>query len=178
VGAIKTTTLSILAISLLAGSTLGVVAQDADPEEAVEFTAQWTFGNEIRADVAEAGDGATRYEGGAWRPVARTEATDPRLQGALSVARNSIEYDDGPEIASVVFRIENDDGAWTMTPTISLTDPDLAPKSDVGVFVGEGDYEGLLAVTRIDTDRGAGTWDLRGYVVEAGLPPPEPYITE
>jgi hypothetical protein len=176
---LKTTLATVIALGLLAGSAIGTVAQDAEPEEAVEFTAQWVFGNEIRSDVAEAGDGATRYEGGAWRPVARSEATDPRLRGALSVARNSIEYDDGPEIASVVFRIENDDGAWTMTPTISLTYPDLAPKSDVGVFVGEGDYEGYLAVTRVDTDRGAGTWDLRGYIIEGELPPPpEPYIAE
>jgi hypothetical protein len=48
----------------------------------------------------------------------------------------------------------------------------------VGVLVGEGDYEGLAAVYehRIAGGLRAAVSDLRGYIIEGGLPPrPEPY---
>ena len=42
---------------------------------------------------------------------------------------------------------------------------------------GSGAHEGLFAVYEVVTDPMAGTWDLRGVIIEGELPPlPEPVI--
>ena len=77
------------------------------------------------------------------------------------------------------FRIENDEGAWQQRPSVGLTHVDGTSASEVGVFDGEGAYEGLTAVLAIQTDPIAGTWDLHGYILDGGLPPvPEPVASE
>ena len=46
------------------------------------------------------------------------------------------------------------------------------------VFVGEGAYEGLIAVVDIATDRSVGRWDLHGCIIDGELPPPpEPVVS-
>ena len=177
--AIRTTTISILALGLLAGSTVGVAAQDADTttQAPVEFTAKWSWGSSVRADTMEWDEGVVMTRGGAWRPGVMTSASDPRLEGAVTIAANSNQYPGGPEVWNYAFRIENDGGAWQQSPTITIdTGPDDLDTT-TGVLVGEGGYDGLIAV--FDNLEQGQTWTLHGYIIEGELPPdPEPYVAE
>ena len=54
--------------------------------------------------------------------------------------------------------------------------PDDA-NTTTGVMVGEGGYDGLIAV--FDNHVANQTWTLHGYIIEGGLPPdPEPMASE
>ena len=176
---IKTTAISILTIGLLAGSAAGVAAQDEDTtaQAPVEFTAKWSWGSNVRADTWEAVDGSVMTRGGAWRPGVITSASDARLEGAVTIAANSNRYSGGPEVWNYAFRIENDGGAWQQSPTIDLATGPEDLNTTTGVLVGEGGYDGLIAV--FDNLEQGQTWTLHGYIIEGGLPPdPEPYVAE
>jgi hypothetical protein len=179
VRAIRTTTISILAVGLLAGSAVGVAAQDEEisAQGPVEFTAKWVFGPDLRDETSEAGDGVVMSRGGAWRPGVITAASDPRLEGTLSIAANNDEYADGPTIYNYAFRIENEDGVWQQTPTLNLEHREGGASTTTGVMIGEGAYEGLIAVFD-NLVEGSG-WTLHGYIIEGGLPPdPEPMASD
>ena len=176
---VKTTITSILVIGLLAASAVGVAAQEeeASAQGPVEFTAKWSWGPGVRADATEAGEGVMMTRGGAWRPGVITSASDPRLEGAVTIAANSNQYSGGPEVWNYAFRIENDGGAWQQSPTIDLaTGPDDL-NTTTGVMIGEGGYDGLVAV--FDNLEQGQTWTLHGYIIEGELPPdPEPFVAE
>jgi len=177
---IRSTLIATLAIGLLAGSTLGVTAQD-EVAAPVEFTARWAWGSPIRGEASETAPGVVQHRGGAWRPGVLAAASDPRWQGTLSIANNENDYSasGGPLVGVHAFRVENADGAWQQMPTIALIIPGVDDLVNTGFFVGEGGYEGLIAVVDIATDRAAGTWDLHGYIIDGELPPdPEPVISE
>jgi len=176
---IKFTLTGTIAIGLLAVSAAGVVAQDDAAAAPVEFTAKLAFGPSVRSETTTLGDGVTMYSGGAWRAGVITEASDPRLQGTTYMAANSNDYSDagGPIVWNYAFRIENDGGAWQQLPTLDLDFSDGSEDLTLGVMVGEGDYEGLIAVFQNVTSNS--TWDLHGYIIEGELTPaPEPYVTE
>jgi RNA polymerase sigma-70 factor (ECF subfamily) len=167
-------------LPLLAGSALAVVAQD-EAAAPVEFTAKWGFGPDLRSATSEVVDGVRQGRGGAWRPDVLVAASDPRLQGELSIAANFNDYTatGGPEVGSAAFRIENDEGTWQMMPVISLDHGDGEPHATTGVMVGEDGYAGLIAVFDTFSDGQAGTWDLHGYIIGGELPPPpEPVVSE
>jgi hypothetical protein len=164
------------AISLVAVSAVGVAAQEGSTAP-VEFTAKWAFGNDLRTETSETVDGLVMTRGGAWRPVVILGASDPRLEGRLSIAANSNEYPNGAVVWNYAFRIENEDGAWQQLPTIDIDGLDDDLNTSIGVMVGEGGYAGLSAVFNNVTEYG--TWTLHGYIIDGELTPePEPYITD
>ena len=174
---LKPTFISTLAIGLLAGSAVGVAAQVAP----VEFTARWAGGPMVREISTNAADDVVQYRHGAFRPQVLVAASDPRLTGDVSLAVNWDEYaaSGGPRVVNYAFRIENDGGAWQQLPTINIVLPEGDVLGVVGVFAGEGEYEGLNAVFDNVIDSQTETFDLHGYIIEAELPPaPEPYVTE
>lgn len=176
---IKSGVIGILATGLLAGSSVGVAAQEADTvaQGPVEFTAKWSWGPDVRTDTMEAGEGVLMTRGGAWRPGILTSASDPRLEGAVTIAANSNQYLGGPEVWNYAFRIENDGGAWQQSPTINLDTGLDDLNTTTGILVGEGGYEGLIAV--FDNLSQGQTWTLHGYIIEGELPPdPEPFVAE
>ena len=180
--AIRTTTISILAIGLLAGSAVGVAAQEDAPAGPVEFTARWASGPNVRPVETTASDGVTEYRGGAFLPDVLSEASDPRLAGQVSLAVNWNDYGarDGLRLVNLAYRVENEQGAWQQQPTINLRWPGEDNMGVVGVFVGEGAYDGLIAVFDfVDDPDAGGVWDLHGFIFEGELPPPpQPYIAE
>jgi len=154
---------------------------ESEPEVAapVEFTAKWAFGPDVRSEAMEAVGSVVTTRGGAWRPRVITQASDPRLQGTLSIAANSNQYaaTGGGEVWNYAFRIENEEGAWQQMPTINLDTGDGDLNTTTGVLVGEGGYAGLIAV--FDNLSENSTWDLHGYIIDGELPPaPEPYVAE
>ena len=177
--AIKTGIVATIAISLLAGAAIGVAAQEEDTaaQEPVEFTAKWAWGGGVRSDATEFVDGVMKTRGGAWRPGVLESASDPRLEGAITIAANSNQYPGGAEVWNYAFRIENDEGAWQQMPTINMAGGDDDLDVTTGVLVGEGEYEGLIAV--FDNLSAGQTWTLHGYIIDGELTPaPEPFVTE
>ena len=176
---IKSGVISLVAIGLLAGSSVGVTAQEPDTtaQGPVEFTATWSWGPDVRTDTMEGEEGVVMTRGGAWRPGVITGATDPRLEGAVTIAANSNQYPGGPEVWNYALRIENDGGAWQQSPTITLDIGSDDLNTTTGVMVGEGGYDGLVAV--FDNLEQGQTWTLHGYIIEGELPPgPEPFVAE
>ncbi len=172
-----------IAIGLVAGSAVGVAATDDETAAPVAFTASWKAGGGIvRPMTSTVAEGVEEYRGGAFTPRVIDEATDPRLVGHVTLAVNYNDYParDGLRVVNHAFRVENEDGAWQQLPTINIQWPGEENLGVVGVLVGEGAYDGLIAVfdNVIDPEAG-GTFDLHGFIFEGGLPPaPEPYVSE
>ena len=169
-----------LATALAAGMASGAVAQDdgTDTAAPAEFTVKWAWGPGVRSDDMTVENGITTTRGGAWRPGVISAATDPRLEGTVTIAANSDQYPDGLEVWNYAFRVENEDGAWQQLPAINVatgSDDDLDATS--GVMIGEGAYDGLIAV--FDVLGGPSSWTLHGYIIDGELTPdPEPMVSQ
>jgi hypothetical protein len=99
-----------------------------------------------------------------------TDVSDPRLDGSWGLAWNEDEYV-GPrgewaaDVVTVVWRIENAEGAWQGSSTWARFPDDEGDPHFV--LAGEGAYEGLTAVV---------TWfsgecpNVRGYILALGIP--------
>ena len=130
---IKTTTISILALGLLAGSAVGVAAQDADPMAPSTFTMERAGDPEVTRAVA----------------VGPVESTDQRASGTLTqvVAGAMVDAADGDRvrIGSDAVRLVNDGGSWVGSNRGFLTFPSDGPETRqfLGELVGEGGYEGF-----------------------------------
>ena len=138
VRAVKTTTISILAIVLLAGSAVGVAAQETDPMAPSTFIMQ----RAAEPGLATARTGERIVDG----PV---ESTDQRASGDLTLAVASAPVDvadgDGGVVQRNAVRLLNDGGSWVGTHRRFLTFPSDGPETVqfLGELVGEGAYEGL-----------------------------------
>jgi hypothetical protein len=180
VRAIKTTTISILAVGLLAGSAVGVAAQD-EAAAPVEFTAEWAFGNAVRTDTSEVGDGVLITRGGAWRPGVITSASDPRLEGEVTLVINHDRYpsDGALQVFNSAFSVENGEGTWRGVPHPTLRFSDAEASGRTQLFIGEGGYAGSYALVDIQGRQAGEGWTLRGVIFEGEPPPaPEPFVSE
>jgi hypothetical protein len=150
---LRSTLISILAIGLLAGSAVGVVAQDeaTDPAAPVEFTAKWGFSPGCCSTLEP--------------------ASDPRFVGDVDATFSADEYlvEGTLRVASRAFHVENDEGAWRGVPLPVLFFPDATASGATQAFVGEGGYAGSYAVADITTIPGSGVV-LHGFIFE-GEPP-------
>ena len=164
--AIKTTTISILAIGLLAGSAVGVAAQDEETAAgATSFTGSVSGGEGV--DV---------------------ETTDPRLTGSVLQAQNTdihsvSDRDQFVAPRSVNWRIENEGGAWTgQGYELHGWGADDPHQEAFGVTVlmltGEGDYEGLSAYLMVDYSGAEVTLPTVDGAVFPGEAPPFPEVPE
>ena len=152
--AIKTITISILTVGLLAGSAVGVAAQNAVVTE--------TGG--VGADDCETTpEGAEFCTGGRW------EFDDPRLTGdeeKTSTMVIGVGEVDGAIIATEDVRITNDDGAWSgqcVFGAFFLDDEEVSGGNNC-VMTGEGAYAGLTAYLNGPPD---GSRGYLGFILEA-----------
>jgi hypothetical protein len=103
---LKITLIAAIAVGLVAGATGSAVAQ-ADPMEASEVTGTTAglenVGHGSRAFV----DGALRYNGQKY--TSTWDASDSRLDGAVSITLNRDDYVDF-SVGSTGVVVENDDG--------------------------------------------------------------------
>ena len=113
---------------------------------------------------------------------APVEASDPRLSGLYNYVINGNGQKLGtPDFALVEsrsWRMENDGGAWTGTTTWVEVGPGTegppAMAAEAGILIGEGGYEGLIAI--IHGDYGEGN---QGEAVILEVPvPPIPEVPE
>ncbi len=154
VRAIKTTTISILAVGLLAGSAVGVAAQDEDPMAPSTFTVQRSGEPEVTTDPS-----------GAIIVVGPVEATDQRASGTLTEVAVGAMVDvadgDSGRISSDAVRLVNDGGSWVGSNRGFLTfssDEQPPTVQFLGELVGEGGYEGLTMFFAQTGDAAAIRW--------------------
>ena len=179
---IRTTTISILALGLLAGSAVGVVAQDEEAAEA-STPAYVTF--EVTGDPVNMIEGEFDEVAGEMRGLVvqgiPVEASDPRLSGLAYYAINGNWQNPGTPDYGILdsrsVRLENDGGAWTGTTTYAETiDPstDEPAAFEAGILIGEGGYDGLIAYVQADYREGQ-----RGDAVILRVAvPPSPEVPE
>ena len=148
----RTNLISAIAIGLLAGSAVGVTAQDeAAP---VEFTGATGFGP----------------SGGDFRINPIVESfTDPRLAGEFRVWQNNDVYPGGPTLFMGGFSMHDDEGGWVQRPSLAINHPDGTSATRVIVMDGQGAYEGLTLVAEVSLANRR--WDWHGYIVDGELPP-------
>ena len=181
--AIRTTTISILALGLLAGAAVGVAAQD---EEAAMFsgTYEGTW-PPVDEGTVTFGDGYEAYYDELF--AESIETTDARLTGSVLKAQNTHAHkvsgrDETVAPRSLTWRIENEGGAWTGqgyelhwwgddAPAMAFEE---GPSVTAFMLTGEGDYEGLSAYLEVDWS----TWTeegslpaVRGAVFPGEAPP-------
>ena len=142
--AIKTTTISILAVGLLAGSAVGVAAQD-DPTAPALVTGTVALVSDTNGSSSLV-DGALVIEGTG--SVNTWEASDPRLSGSSTYTGNWQRYNAaGFQVEAATRVLENDAGRWVGTAT-ALAGHNF--NTDTVILHGEGAYEGLTAYVLMD----------------------------
>ena len=151
--AIKTTTISILALGLLAGSAAGVAAQDeeaADPMVQAAVTGAVEGWHEVSPGTTTSDAEVSRTEG--WQIINRWIASDPRLSGEETVTAHWDRYL-SPDISvpqvgvgATTRVLVNDDGRWVGQSGIAVEMGSDNDQMDIVVMRGEGAYEGLTAV--------------------------------
>ena len=142
------------AITLLAVSTVGATAQAEEADLSTPAYVTWTAG-----DPTSVIDGDFDEETGEMRGLRLEgiplEASDPRLSGiATMVINGNVENsaDHNAVLESRSFRIVNDEGAWNGSSWYveagDTSGDEYAPLiiSETSLMIGEGAYEGLVAV--------------------------------
>ena len=174
--AIKNTTISILAVGLLAGSAVGVAAQDEPNVEATEVTGRATFVEGLLADpvMSETPEGIQAGDG--LVTVHTWDTNDARLNGDVTRTvsfRFDSSFSNG--IESSVMELTNDGGSWVGEERGYGTP---AGGGGFSALSGRGGYEGLTAYIVRGPNEGDG-WDLNGIIFPAAMPEvPEPYAGE
>ena len=150
---IKTTIISILAVSLLAGAAFGVAAQDEPNMEAAEVTGRTFMLAERRSAGGDfvflelGGTVNTGAVGGTW------STSDPRLNGLVT---RTVTWHWDPASDTVLdshaYELTNDGGSWVGEGHGYLTDLRGDPRSVRWVtLTGRDGYEGLSAMVVLET---------------------------
>jgi len=178
-------------LALLGGWAVAVLAQsegdssteavsDAEPAPTVEFSGRfetigecdWTYGERVR-DTMYGHGSSCEFE---------ASMSDARLDGAgiLGTTRaiylrpEMKRFDSNLWVRRIAITIVNDGGAWRELPSLSVNLPTASapkPYERQIILVGEGDYEGLIAVAY---EVPGGVDDpIHGFIID-GLLPHEP----
>jgi hypothetical protein len=180
VRATKTTTSSILAVGLLAGSAVGVAAQSTP----AEFSGELTCGEQIEIGTQDNGVSRIRKHGRVLEFLP-AEMSDPRLDGPYAYREEIYEYPgtifSKQGVTAATWSMSNQEGGW-IGSAHSLRLHDGGGATTIVPLYGVGDYEGLTAIMEAEIDRRdigerACVITVRGIVVEGDLPPfPEPPV--
>ena len=163
--AVKTTTISILAVGLLAGSAVGAAAQEEASPEATQVTGHVTFGERIAdPQPVERSDGILVGEG--FVALQTWDTSDPRLTGDVTYTINTRGVPDCCSIASEAYELTNDGGSWLGDGRAYGTGTE---RNGFVVLSGRDGYEGLTAF--VDLALGEGNaWDLEGIIFPSEAP--------
>ena len=147
--------ITILALTLLAGTASSAIAQTAEPSAGPAVTPAWVTGTLSLApgcieptSTIEAG--VEHQRGFRCEPQTWT-TTDPRLTGTASSALSVDAYmADGAriDVSSGTYDVRNDGGGW-LCHRAGLYRPGWSPdddNDDLVTCVGNGGYEGLTAI--------------------------------
>lgn len=177
---VRTTIISILALGLLAGSTIGVAAQSAEGgAEVASFSGTISFVDVARESTdTDLGNGFTEYRD--FAILNSYESSDPRFTGVASVVIDQVMVPDRFETTgqrAMTYLVTNDGGSWLgEARAFGSTATDIDPATFI-TFVGRDGYEGLTAYAQIDPTQDPAT--ISGVIFPVAMPEmPEPYIVE
>jgi len=159
---LKAISMAAIAVGLLAGSSVGVTAQDDQmaPSAVTGTITPWV---EASAGTTTSVGGAEIMEGAQFTNT--WEASDSRLSGTTSITTNWKLYEGLRMLVEAAnYSLENDGGRWAGTATSLLGE--RFGETDTIVLHGEDAYEGLDAYVVID--RASGTFN--AAVVPGGMP--------
>ena len=180
---IRTTTITALVVGLLAGSTVGVAAQDAPPEQLItSFTAdRTTQQDQVIEGASTTTDGLEETIGSVY--VGSLVSSDPRFTGTYTSVDNWVvdttemldDFSNFNVIVVSTWELSNDEGRWLIEAT-SFGNIEQDANSGWLEFVGQGGYEGLYAYAAADWQDSP---QIVGTVFPRPMPEtPEPYIAE
>lgn len=167
-------------------------ATDSAPQPPVEFSGQITCeppSADRAGPWAVVREGSTQIlDGDLWQRrghAVQQSATmsDPRLEGNHVVSEDRDEYHSAEYpfpimVASGTRRIENDEGAWQGSYTVAYL-ADGSMTTFTTPLVGEGAYEGLIAIWEEQTSQTSCTPEVRGVIIDGSVPvAPEPFSSE
>ena len=158
---LKITVICTIAVGLLAGSAIGVAAQDADPAAPSVWSGQLVPAQGEQISFEE----TPTYLELLGRDSGQIEASDPRISGDWEQVLAVRVFDpegDGAVLQTATIRVENDGGSWSGTYSGWAGGPS---SQGWNVLTGEGGYEGLTAVFS-QTAEGA----LEGLIVPGVAP--------
>ena len=164
---IKTITISILTLGLLAGSAVAVAAQEEGK------------GAYVTGTIAISGGECTEAEEWNECPL-RLDASDSRLSGEASVRNAGLPLPSDDLFIVLVnssLRVANDEGAWTgggLLYAVPSSEDAVGVDEPTWVLSGEGAYDGLTAVLRADL----GPEGSFGGVIVGAEPPAAPPVPE
>ena len=171
-----------IVMGLLAGSALGVTAQDQEPSAASFFTGDAGEGYRAERYVGWDESSETRDDGvviGAGSSSVLWQTNDPRIDGWATYVGTEVDYREGAlsdsptgldgVVRAYLTRVVNDAGAWEGT-LVSFQMDDVALDMTTGWLVGEGAYEGLMAYVAIDFTT-ADCCVINGNITPEGRPP-------
>ena len=176
---LKPILITTISIGLLAGSTVGVVAQDEAAEPAAPSFFTGTVGDDWTGNAEPASerrdDGVVEFTGESY--TFGWDTNDPRISGTATIITNETDYREGAttlaptgEVGTVrtgVLRIVNDNGSWEGQYTNLQFDK---WEQDAGWLTGAGAYDGLTAYFVTET------FDtIHGHITAEG-PPPTPVL--
>jgi hypothetical protein len=166
---LKLTLTTVIAIGLLAGSAVGVAAQDAERAAPVPVTGESRDGPCVGPMPSEVIDGVRHSGSGLCSQT--VSFSDPRLEGEATYQYANTEHLDENGVAVVTLGTEalsivNDNGAWRQPPALWVFDLGSSDGSLL-ILYGEGDYEGLVAVFR-ENEEGVH----EGFIIDGDFPPP------
>ena len=170
---LKTTLVVAISVGLLAGTAVGVAAQDEAADGGsmgpALVTGSLSHPEDALADEARTTeDGIVRDH---WVETANAKVTDPRLSGVLTIDLTRERFDElGTDLGWARVRLENDAGFWEGT-SVDTTDP-VTQFREVAYYelVGGGGYEGLSAVV-FQTETTDDEWLWSGIIFPGDLPP-------
>ena len=175
---IESTTISILALGLLACSTFAVAAQDEEAAAGVgSFSAdRTTQQDQVIEGTSSASDGLEETTGSVY--VGSLVSSDPRLTGTYTSMDNWVvdttEMLDDFSLFNVLvastWELTNDGGSWLIEAT-SFGNIEQGVNAGWLEFVGQGGYEGLHAYAVAD-------WMDSPQIVGTIFPRPRPEIPE
>jgi hypothetical protein len=120
----------------------------------------------------------SQYRGGAWRQT--VTMSDRRLEGTIHHTWESDTYSaptvvSGPQVWAATWRIVNDAGAWEIRSLGGqYTEGDPIGGDAAEIMVGQGSYEGLIAILEVTAELDCGV-EVKGMIFD-GAPVPEPYV--
>ena len=167
----RTTLITAIAIGLLAGSALGVAAQDAERAAPVPVTGESRDGPCGESMPSEIIDGVRHSGSGLCSQT--VSFSDPRLEGEATYQYANTEHlgEDGVTMVTLgteALSIVNDDGAWRQPPALFAFDLGSG-EPGLKILYGEGDYDGLVAVL---TATGCSPCAFDGFIIDGDFPPP------
>ena len=181
--AIKTTTISILALGLLAGSAVGVAAQEeeaateAGTPAKVAGTINGEAGEVVQEPTETVADGVLEVRGGIVEGD-RFEMDDPRVTGTVTLAFNVDVHKESDFVdvvtGALALRLENEAGSWSGQGTGASHGGGGIPQEealnlDTWVLTGAGEYEGLTAYLFVDPTEDPPA--VEGVIVAGDMPP-------